>query len=82
MVLNREYKPLGFKTREHVEYEAYPIGVKVRLTAKTAAKLSWNGSTNTNMIFLYEESCTPTENSQNMRLYLERVAHFAKLKVL
>lgn len=25
VVLNREYKPLGFKTREHVDYEAYPI---------------------------------------------------------
>ncbi len=30
VVLNRDYKPLGFKTREHVEYESYPIAVKLK----------------------------------------------------
>ena len=45
VVLNRDYKPLGFRTSAHLEYEAYPIGVKFkRLTAATAAKLSWNSN--------------------------------------
>ena len=28
VVLNRDYKNLGFRTSAHLEYEAYPIGVK------------------------------------------------------
>src|ERR1700735_1310186 len=63
VVLNRDYKPLGFKTTEHVDYEAYPIGVKFAgLTAKTAKKLSWEGSPKTDEIFLYNDGCIPTKS--------------------
>ena len=41
VVLNREYKPIGFKTKDWVGYEQYPVAVKIKgLTAKVAAKIS------------------------------------------
>ena len=82
VVLNRDYKPLGFKTTEHVKYENYPIGVRLAgLTAKKAAELSCKGSPDTNEIFLYADDCIPTKGAQHMRRYLERLAILAKLKV-
>jgi hypothetical protein len=81
VVLNRDYKPLGFRTSAHLEYEAYPIGVKFkRLTAATAAKLSWKGSTDTDAIFLYNDDSIPTVSPKNMQEYLERLKILAKLQ--
>jgi len=81
IVLNRSYKPIGFRTSENLEYEAYPIGVKFkRLTSKTVARLSWKGSQDANAIFLYSDSCIPTVSAKHMNAYLERLGILAKLK--
>jgi len=81
VVLNREYKPLGFRTRDHVDYEAYPITVRfARLTPATAAKLSHSGKADTNEIFLYDGGCIPTKSAEYMRRYFERISILAKLK--
>ena len=41
VVLNRRYKPIGFKTRDKVNYEDYPICVELKgFGSVTAAKLS------------------------------------------
>lgn len=82
VVLNREYKPLGFKTKEHVKYENYPISVKLSgIGPATAKKLSYKGSTDVDTIYFYNDGCVPTESAANMKAYLERLGHFAKLKV-
>lgn len=82
VILNREYKPLGFKTREHVNYADYPIGVRIKgLTAKSAAKLSYKGDPNTSSIFLYNDGCIPTDSAAKMKAYLERLGHLAKFKL-
>lgn len=82
VVLNREYKPLGFKTRQHLDYAAYPIGMKLRgLRAATAAKISYKGSSDLSNIYLYNDGCIPTSSPTHMAAYLKRLAHFAKLKV-
>jgi hypothetical protein len=79
VVLNRDYKPLGFKTQEHVEYESYPIAVKLKgLTGRVAAKLSWAKSENTDDIFLYNDQCIPTHSVKNMNDYLERLSILSK----
>jgi hypothetical protein len=82
VVLNREYKPVGFLTRVHVKYEDYPIALKLRgLTAAVAKKLSCDGSANLDLIGLYDDGCVPTQSKKNMDAYLERLARLAKLKV-
>lgn len=81
VVLNRDYKPLGFHHCGHVEYEAYPIGVKFRgLTGRVAGKLSWKGDPNTKEIFLYSDECIPTVSAPHMQSYLERIRILAKLR--
>ncbi len=81
-VLNREYNPIGFKTREHIKYEDYPVCVKLKnLSSATAVKLSYKGDSNTDKIYLYNDGCVPTEKSEYMQNYLKRLEILAKLKV-
>jgi hypothetical protein len=82
VVLNRDYKPLGFKTAEHVDYAKYPIGVKIPgIKPKLAAKLSISGKTDTDQIFLYNDATVPIQGKQNMAAYLGRLEILAKLKL-
>jgi len=81
VVLNRDYKPIGFRTTRQVDCEAYPIGVKFkRLTVKTVAKLSCQASPDINNIYLYHDGSQPTANAKNMEEYLERIRVLAALK--
>lgn len=81
VVLNREYKPLGFKTTQIVKYEDYPIVVEIKgLTKSKIAKISHNGSEDKRNIYLYDDGCVPTSTVDNMKKYLERLAILAKLK--
>ena len=83
IVLNRDYKPIGFRTSAQLDYEAYPVGVKFkRLTAATIAKLSIDGSDSADAIYLYGDSTIPTRSAQNMRQYLERLGILAKLQFI
>lgn len=80
VILNREYKPIGFKTREHIEYEDFPITHKIKgITKKTAEKLSWKGDNNLDTIFLYDG--TNIISSIKMNLYLEKIKIISKYKI-
>lgn len=82
VVLNRNYKPLGFMTGEWVDYASYPIKVKMRgLKSQLAAKLSVTGKPDMDQIFLYNDSTVPTRSKKNMDMYLEKIAILAKLKL-
>jgi len=82
VVLNREYKPVGFCTREFITYEDHPVAAKIgKLTERLAERLSWRGDTNTAEIFLYNDGCNPTSSAGNMAAYLERIALLAKLRI-
>lgn len=82
VILNREYKPLGFKTNEYIKYSDYPVRVRLRgLRAATAAKLSCKGSTDLKCIYLYDDGSNPARGPKHMAAYLQRLAHLAKLKV-
>lgn len=82
IVLNRNYKPLGFYTREHVEYSDFPISVKIKgINPKTASKLSANCGTNTDTIYLYNDGTVPTHRKNHMETYLTKIASLAKYKI-
>src|SRR5580700_2604311 len=77
--LNREYKPLGFRTTDFIEYGKYPIKVKFkRFTSKIASKLSWNGSGELDRIYLYNDATNPSKSPKNMKKYFEKLAALAK----
>lgn len=79
VILNRNYKPLGYHNfTPFVEYE--PHAVRLRgLTAKVAAKLSWEGKPNLDRIWLYADHNVPTEKPKFWAEYQERLAILAKL---
>jgi len=81
-VLNREYKPVGFYTNSWVEYEKFPVTVRLKgLTKKTVAALSYRGDTNLNRIYLYRGEHAVDSNEQSMAEYLKRLARLAKYKI-
>lgn len=79
-MLNRLYKPLGIRTTEWVEYEPYAVKFQ-RMTSATAEKLSWEGSGDTDAIYLYNDACIPTDASGHWAAYQARLGHLAKLKL-
>jgi hypothetical protein len=82
VVLNREYKPIGFKTKKTVKYDDFPIAVHFKgLTARVATKVSFKGSEKLDRIYLYDDGCIPTDGAEHMKSYLARLAVLAKLTV-
>jgi hypothetical protein len=81
VVLNREYKPIGYRTRDHIRYEDLPILATIQgITPQMAAKLSWSGSDDLDRIMLYNDGCIPTASAEHMKRYLEKIEILAALK--
>ncbi len=79
-VLNREYKPVGFFTKEWITYAEHPVLVKLRgITPTLAAKLSWEHSKDTSRVYLYNDASSPVLSKANMRAYLDKLELLAKL---
>lgn len=82
VVLNREYKPVGFCTETFVRYEEHPVLVHLPgLKKKVAAFLSESGEANLDEIFLYSDRTNPLRSKANMAAYLAKLEVMAKLKV-
>lgn len=82
VLLNRNYKPLGFMTDEYVQYEEHPVGVKLKgLGPKSAAKISYSGDESLERIYLYNDGCIPTHSPANMKAYLSRLGIVMKLGI-
>ena len=83
VVLNREYKPIGFQTSSWIDYETYPIAVRfTRMTKATARRLSFEGSEDLNSIALYNDGCVPTASAAHMKAYLKRLSILANLALV
>lgn len=81
-ILNREYKPVGFKTSDWINYDDYPVCVTIKgIGPATAKKLSCRGSGDTDDIFLYHDGCNPVNDKGHMAEYLEKLELLAKMQV-
>ncbi len=81
IVLNREYKPLGFNSYEQFNYSDYPISTNLKgITEKKAIELSWNNSPDKENIFLYNDGLNPINSKSNMTKYLKKLELLAKLR--
>lgn len=85
MVLNREYMPLGWRTKKGYPDEGLvdsQLAVSFKgLTARVAEQLSFNGKEELETIYLYNDGCIPTESAEAMNAYMRRLAILAKLPV-
>jgi hypothetical protein len=83
IVLNREYKPLGFNTDAWVTYADYPIGARYRkIHPNTARKLNVSQNFDPDCIYLYNDGCNPLSDIRFMQSYGEKLAILAKMKVM
>lgn len=81
-VLNREYKPVGFFTKDTLDYDKFPVLVKLPgLRPAVAARLSYKGDPDTQTIFLYGTNRGLVQSKTEMRNYLARLERLGCLKV-
>lgn len=81
-VLNREYKPVGFIPYGFVRYSDYPVCIEIHgIGPATARKLSYNGSEDTDKIFLYNDGCNPIRDKKDMTAYLKKLELLAKKEI-
>lgn len=80
--MNREYQPLGHDTETFAKQVDYEQHIKIKsITEKRAEKLSCNGKGyKEGRIYLYTDSCRPTDSKVYMEAYLERLSLLMKLK--
>lgn len=81
VLLNRDYKPLGFATSGRVDYAQYPIAHALKLTRKAVEAISVNGVVKEDAIYLYDDGCIPTDSAAHMARYLEKIAVLAKVQL-
>jgi hypothetical protein len=82
VLLNREYKPIGFFTHDCLDYGAYPIGIRFTgLKDETIRKISIDPDPQEGTIYLYDDGTVPIRNNRNMKEYLDRLSVLMRLKV-
>jgi hypothetical protein len=82
VVLNRNYKPLGFATKNWTDYSAYPVGVSFdKMTQAKIEKLSIHGEARNGKIYLYADASAPNKSKRNMEIYLEKLALLSPMSV-
>lgn len=82
VVLNRQYKPVGFNTGEFIEYEKFPVSAVLKGIGPTKLnKLSYTGVAEGDRVYLYNDGCVPTRSAADMRSYLEKLKLLAGLRL-
>lgn len=82
VVLNRQYKPVGFNTSEFIHYKEFPVSSKLKGIGQVIMKkLSYSGEVEGDRVYLYNDGCVPTQSAANMNSYLKKLAILAKLGI-
>lgn len=81
VLLNRNYKPVGFNTDEFLNYDDYPVSIKLKgLGTATLKKLSYTGEVSGDMVYLYNDGSVPTGDPASMKAYLKKLEILLKLE--
>jgi hypothetical protein len=83
VILNRNYKPLGWSSKEWANYEDIDVAFRIRqITMAQARKISYTGEVDDKTrIYLYDDSCIPTAGQKHMTAYLDKLAILMRLKL-
>ncbi len=80
VLLNRNYKPVGFNVSNFMDYSEHPVSIRlIGLGSGTLKKLSYDGSGG-DMVYLYNDGCVPTSSPTAMKSYLKKLEILMKLK--
>lgn len=81
VLLNRNYKPVGFNTSNFINYADYPVAMKLKgLGPSTLKKLSYKDEEPGDRVYLYNDGCVPTSSSAAMNAYLKKLEILLKLQ--
>lgn len=81
VLLNRNYKPVGFNTSEFITYADYPVAMKIKgLSPSKLKKLSYKDEEPADRVYLYNDGCIPTSSSAAMSEYIKKLEILLKLK--
>ena len=82
IVLNREYKPLGWTTRENVNYDDLThLHQRIKITPAKAKLISHAASEDATDIMLYDDGCYPTKDAASAAAYFKRLAVLMAIKI-
>ncbi len=82
VILNRQYKPVGFNTGDFIRYEDFPVSAKLEgIGPGVLKKLAYDGDGGGGKVYLYDDGCVPTHSKANMDAYLKKLAILAKLSL-
>jgi len=80
VVMNRQYKPVGFNTSDYISHEDYPVSAKLSgIGPGVCRKLAYDGKGQGNRVYLYNDGTNPVGSKANMDAYLKKLAILAKL---
>ncbi|MFA7607243.1 MAG: hypothetical protein WCY08_11735 [Rhodocyclaceae bacterium] len=81
VLLNRNYKPVGFNTAEWVTYSEFPVSIKLKgLGPATLRKLSCHDEEPGDRVYLYNDGSVPTRDAKAMAAYLKKLEILLKLE--
>jgi hypothetical protein len=74
ILLNRNYKPVGFNTGELISYSDFPVSIKIKeLGRGTLQRLSCGDEEPGDRVYLYDNGSEPTRNAKAMASYLQKL---------
>ncbi len=81
VLLNRNYKPVGFNTSDFIKYEDYPVAMKIKgIGPSILKKLSYKDEESSDMVYLYNDGSVPTSSASAMSAYLKKLEILLKLQ--
>lgn len=81
VLLNRNYKPVGFNTSDFIKYGEHPVSMNLKgIGPATLRKLSYKDEEPGDMVYLYSDGCVPTNSTEAMASYLIKLEVLLKLK--
>jgi hypothetical protein len=84
VVTNRAYKPIGFAGDiGWVEYGELPIGARFKnWSIEIARQLDHRGQPGEDRVYLYADSCIPTQSAQHWDAYQRRLKLLSELALV
>ena len=84
VILSRDYKPIGIRTEDHVDYEPHAEDLKIdnatlQKLAYAPAGITINIDGDVTCVYLYNDGCIPTQSRSHMQSYLTRLAVLMKV---
>ncbi|WNC72726.1 hypothetical protein RGQ13_01725 [Thalassotalea psychrophila] len=80
LMLNRNYRPVGFNTDDFLKYDELPVSIKLKgIGPATLKKLSYKGEAS-DTVYLYNDGCVPTSSETAMSSYLKKLEILLKLQ--